>query len=75
MTREEKRKKAVATAVAYFIEDEKAKLRANRANKVKSSWMQAGRIMQMNLKRMIQQRGSFSSSSTLFGNKEPFVLN
>lgn len=75
MTREEKIKKAVAVAVAYYIEQEKTELLAERKNKVKTGWIQASKTIQMNVQRMIQQRASIARPRTLFKSEEPYVLN
>jgi hypothetical protein len=63
MTREDKIKKAVAVAVAYHIEQEKADLLLAES-KHKTGWNQAGKTIQMNVQRMIQQRGSIAKPRT-----------
>lgn len=73
MTREEKLKKAVAVAVAYYIEQEKSEILAERRNKVKTGWNQASKTIQMNVQRMIQQRGSIARPRTLFKTEESYT--
>ncbi|MGF7138456.1 hypothetical protein [Roseimarinus sediminis] len=74
MTREEKIKKAVAIAVAYYIEQEKTALKAETSVKAGTGWNQAGKAIHMNMKRMIQHRGSIQKPRNLFKNEEPKVL-
>ena len=73
MTREEKIKKAVAVAVAYYVEQEKA-LSAERASKARTTgWNKASKAIHMNAQRIIQQRGSISRPKSLFRHEEPHV--
>ncbi len=56
MTREEKKKKAIAIAVSYYLEQERAesmKLTPNKAN----SWSRMGQMLNMGKRRVIQSRG------------------
>ncbi len=62
MTREEKLKKAVAIAVAYYVEAENTSVLTATKNKAKTTWDQAGKSFQLKMKRMLQQRGSISQS-------------
>lgn len=75
MTREQKLKKAVAIAVAYYVEQEKAEFLADRNNKSKTGWNQAGKTIQMNVQRMMQQRTSIGRPRTLFKSEEPYMTN
>ncbi|MGK7394663.1 MAG: hypothetical protein ACNS62_08820 [Candidatus Cyclobacteriaceae bacterium M3_2C_046] len=75
MSREEKIKKAVAIAVAYFVEQEKATLWAEKANRTQNNWMQASKTIQMNMQQMIHQRASIARPRSLYNREESLVLN
>jgi len=71
MTREDKLKKAVAVAVAYYIEQEKADmLMAEKRHK--TGWNQASKTIQMNVQRMIQQRGSIAKPRAHYQTEDSF---
>ncbi|MCY1634856.1 hypothetical protein DF185_17065 [Marinifilum breve] len=56
MTREEKIKKAVAIAVAHYVEQEKAEaLKVENSNS--SSWSRTGIKMMMTKRKVVQLRG------------------
>lgn len=57
MTYQEKKKKAIAIAVACYIEQEKAELQAQTVGISSSSWQSTGRLMQMNNRQIVQRRG------------------
>lgn len=60
MTRQEKIKKVIAIAVAYYVEKEKAALQAQMGGRTGKQWHKAGKAFQMNMKRLMQQRGNIS---------------
>ena len=62
MTREEKLKKAVAVAVAYYVEQENTAILTATKNKAKTTWNQAGKSFQLKMKSMLQHRGSINRS-------------
>lgn len=54
MTREEKKKKAVLIAIAYYLEQEKE---ACKGNPNFNSWSRIGRETRMNDRTVVQRRG------------------
>jgi hypothetical protein len=58
MTRQDKIKKVIAIAVAYYIDQEKTALNAQMNGRTGKKWNKAGKAFQLNMKRMMQQRGS-----------------
>ncbi|MCC5930796.1 MAG: hypothetical protein JJU28_16245 [Cyclobacteriaceae bacterium] len=60
MTRQEKIKKVIAIAVAYYIDQEKTALNAQTSGRSGKQWNKAGKAFQMNMKKLMQQRGSLS---------------
>ncbi len=56
MTREEKKKKAIAIAVSYYLEQERAELMNMAPNKL-NSWSRMGQMLNMSKRRVIQSHG------------------
>lgn len=56
MTREEKIKKAVAIAVAHYVEQEKAEALKVESS-INGSWSRAGVKMMMSKRKLVQLRG------------------
>lgn len=57
MTYEEKKKKAIAIAIAYYLDQEKAKASDDTKNGQPGNWQAAGRTIQMRNRQLVQKRG------------------
>lgn len=75
MTTIEKRNKAIAIAVAYFLEQERAELNMEKTTTPKNNWMLTSRSIQMNIQQTIQQRANINRARTALNREESLVLN
>ncbi len=57
MTLSDKKKKAVAIAVAYFLEEEKKEAAALEDFKARNMWVSMGKEIIMQNRAMVQRRG------------------
>lgn len=57
MSYQEKKKKAIAIAVAYFVEQEKLTLAKEQENQCTSQWQTVGRSIQMRDRQTVQRKG------------------
>lgn len=70
MTRSEKIKKAVAIAVAYYLQQEKASAIEQRPVNSRTGWLNASKAIQMSGRQIFQQRGRIARPRNFFRNEE-----
>jgi hypothetical protein len=75
MTRIEKIKQAVAVAVAYYVEQEKQALTAEKPINSRRSWVNARNAIQMRGRQIVQQRGRIGSTRILMKKETNPILN